>query len=165
MSTEMWVAVAVFAGLNFAAASSGGLFKPGAWYAGLNKPSWTPPNWAFPVVWGLLFALNAWAGWLIWEVAGETRPRVFILYILSLVLNAAWSWLFFGRRRMDLAMIDVALLWVSLAAIVAVFWMIRPIAALPVAPYLIWVSIAAMLNWRMIQLNPGEQKHTASTPT
>ena len=165
MSTEMWIAVAVFAGLNFVAASSGGMFKPGSWYASLNKPSWTPPNWAFPVVWGLLFALNAWAGWLIWEVAGETRPRVFILYILSLILNAAWSWLFFGRRRMDLAMIDVAILWVSLAAIIAVFWMIRPIAALPVVPYLIWVSIAAVLNWRMIQLNPGEQKHAASTPT
>lgn len=154
----MWIAVAVFAGLNLAAASSGGMFKPGAWYAGLNKPSWTPPNWAFPVVWGLLFALNAWAGWMIWEVAGETRPRVFILYILSLILNAGWSWLFFGRRRMDLAMIDVAILWVSLAAIVAVFWLIRPVAALPVLPYLLWVSIAALLNWRMIQLNPDARR-------
>lgn len=157
MDTEMWIAVAVFAGLNFVAASSGGVFKPGAWYAGLNKPSWTPPNLAFPIVWGLLFALNAWAGWMIWEAIGTTRPDVLALYIGSLALNAGWSWLFFGRKRMDLALIDVALLWLSLAAIVALFWSIRPAAALPVLPYLLWVTIAALLNLRMIQLNPRAQ--------
>ncbi|MES2861156.1 MAG: TspO/MBR family protein [Pseudomonadota bacterium] len=156
MSTSMWIAVAVFVGLNFAAASSGSLFKPGAWYRGLTKPSWTPPNWAFPVVWGFLFAINAWAGWLVWEVAGETEPRTFLIYIGSLVLNAGWSWLFFGRRRMDLALIDVCLLWVSLAALVVLFWGLRPIAAIMLAPYLTWVTIAAFLNWRMIQLNPGQ---------
>lgn len=158
MSTEMWIAVAVFVGLNFVAASSGGLFTPGPWYAGLAKPSWTPPNWAFPVVWGLLFALNAWAGWMIWEAVGASRPDVLALYIGSLVLNAAWSWLFFGLKRMDLALIDVVLLWLSLVAVIAVFWSIRPSAALPVLPYLLWVTIAAALNRRMIQLNPAEAR-------
>lgn len=158
MSPDMWIAVAVFAGLNLAAATSGGMFKPGAWYAGLNKPSWTPPNWAFPVVWGLLFALNAWAGWMIWEAIGASRPDVLALYVGSLVLNAAWSWLFFGLKRMDLALIDVALLWLSLVALIAVFWSIRPAAALPVLPYLGWVTIAAALNRRMIQLNPAEAR-------
>lgn len=154
----MWIAVAVFVGLNFAAASSGGMFRPGPWYAALAKPSWTPANWVFPTVWGLLFALNAWAGWLIWEVAGASRPLTFIVYVGSLVLNAGWSWLFFGRRRMDLALIDVALLWLSLAAVMALFWTVRPFAALLVAPYLLWVTIAAFLNLRMIQLNPGVQR-------
>jgi tryptophan-rich sensory protein len=158
MNPDMWIAVAVFAGLNLAAATSGGMFKPGVWYAGLNKPSWTPPNWAFPVVWGLLFALNAWAGWMIWEAIGASRPDVLALYIGSLVLNAAWSWLFFGLKRMDLALIDVALLWLSLVAVIAVFWSIRPAAALPVLPYLLWVTIAAALNRRMIQLNPAEAR-------
>lgn len=158
MSTQMWIAVAVFAGLNFAAASSGGLFKPGSWYAGLAKPAWTPPNWAFPVVWGLLFALNAWAGWMIWEAIGMSRPDVLALYVVSLALNAAWSWLFFGRKRMDLALIDVALLWLSLVAVIAVFWSIRPAAALPVVPYLVWVTIAATLNREMVRLNPTEPK-------
>jgi tryptophan-rich sensory protein len=155
MGTEMWIAVAVFAALNFAAASSGGLFKPGVWYTGLNKPSWTPPNWAFPVVWGLLFALNAWAGWMIWEAIGLSRPDVLALYVGSLLLNAGWSWLFFGRKRMDLALIDVALLWLSLVAVIAVFWSIRPVAALPVLPYLLWVTVAAALNREMIRLNPA----------
>lgn len=158
MSTQMWIAVAVFAGLNFAAASSGGLFKPGSWYAGLAKPAWTPPNWAFPVVWGLLFALNAWAGWMIWEAIGMSRPDVLALYVVSLALNAAWSWLFFGRKRMDLALIDVALLWLSLVAVITVFWSIRPAAALPVVPYLVWVTIAATLNREMVRLNPTEPK-------
>lgn len=155
MSTEMWIAVAVFAGLNLIAASSGGIFKPGAWYAGLNKPSWTPPDLAFPVVWGLLFALNAWAGWMIWEAIGASRPEVLGLYIASLVLNAGWSFLFFGKNRMDWALIDVAILWLSLVAVVAIFWSIRPVAALPVVPYLVWVTIAATLNREMIRLNPG----------
>jgi benzodiazapine receptor len=158
MNPDMWIAIAVFAGLNLAAATSGGMFKPGAWYASLNKPSWTPPNWAFPVVWGLLFALNAWAGWMIWEAVGASRPDVLALYVGSLVLNAAWSWLFFGLKRMDLALIDVALLWLSLAAVIVVFWSIRPAAALPVLPYLAWVTIAAALNQRMIQLNPAEAR-------
>ncbi len=156
MDTSMWIAVAVFVGLNLAAASSGSLFKPGVWYRSLNKPSWTPPNWAFPVVWGFLFAINAWAGWLVWEVAGETQPRTFLIYIGSLVLNAGWSWLFFGRRRMDQAMVDVCLLWISLAVLVVLFWGLRPFAAILLLPYLTWVTIAAILNWRMIQLNPRQ---------
>ena len=150
----MWIAVAVFAGLNFVAASSGGLFKPGAWYAGLNKPSWTPPNWAFPVVWALLFALNAWAGWMIWEAVGASRPDVLALYIGSLVLNAAWSWLFFGRRRMDMALIDVAALWLSIALLIGLFAPISATAAWLLVPYLAWVSFAAFLNLTMLRLNP-----------
>lgn len=157
MEQPDWIAVAVFVGLNFVAASSGGAFKPGPWYASLNKPSWTPPNLAFPIVWGLLFALNAWAGWLVWETVGTGSPLAFGLYVGSLVLNAGWSWLFFGRRRMDLALIDVALLWLSLAAVIVVFWSLRPFAALLLIPYLTWVTIASLLNWRMIQLNPAAQ--------
>lgn len=154
----MWIAVAVFVGLNFVAASSGAVFKPGVWYANLSKPRWTPPNWAFPVVWGFLFAINAWAGWLLWEVAGTSEPLIFVAYILSLMLNAGWSWMFFGRRRMDLALIDVTLLWLSLAALVALFWPLRPFAAMLLLPYLSWVTVAAVLNLRMIQLNPGAQR-------
>jgi len=155
MDSPAWIAIAVFVGLNFAAASSGGVFKPGAWYKSLKKPGWTPPDLAFPIVWGLLFALNAWAGWLVWETVGESRPDVLALYIGSLVLNAAWSWLFFGLRRMDLALVDVALLWLSLAAIFGLFWGIRPFAALLLAPYLIWVTIAATLNLTVLRMNPG----------
>lgn len=157
MDQPDWIAIAVFVGLNFATASSGGVFKPGAWYAALNKPSWTPPNLAFPIVWGLLFAINAWAGWLVWETVGTSSPLAFGLYVGSLILNAGWSWLFFGRRRMDLALVNVVLLWLSLVAIMVVFWDLRPFAALLLIPYLTWVTIASALNLRMIQLNPTVQ--------
>lgn len=157
MDQADWIALAVFAGLNVATASSGSLFKPGAWYAALRKPAWTPPNLAFPIVWGVLFAINATAGWLVWEAVGTGSPLAFGLYVGSLVLNAGWSWLFFGRRRMDLALVNVVLLWLSLVAIMAVFWELRPFTTLLLIPYLTWVTIASVLNLRMLQLNRDVQ--------
>lgn len=94
------IAIAVFVGLNLTAASTGSLFKPGLWYAGLNKPGWTPPNWVLPVVWSFLFAINASAGWLVWKAVGTGSPATIARYVGSLALNADWSWLFFGRLRM-----------------------------------------------------------------
>lgn len=155
MQTPSWLAIAVFIGLNLAAASSGGLFKPGAWYKRLRKPSWTPPNWAFPVVWGLLFSVNAWAGWLVWETAGRSALPALAVYTVSLMLNAAWSWLFFGQRRMAWALVDVVLLWLSLACVILLFWQIRPFAALLLLPYLGWVAIAATLNLTVWRMNPA----------
>jgi len=154
MDAEAWTSLAAFAGANVAAAASGALFKPGAWYASLNRPGWTPPNWAFPLVWLGMFSLNATAGWLVWRAHGVDAAGALAVYGGSLVLNAAWSWLFFGRRRMDLAMVDVGLLWLSIAAVIVLFWPLRPLAALLLGPYLGWVTIAAVLNLRMIQLNP-----------
>lgn len=153
MDSAAWIALAAFVALNFAAASSGGAFRPGAWYASLAKPGWTPPNWAFPVVWLIIFTLNTFAGWLVWNAAGGAALPALAVYAGSLAINAAWSWLFFGRRRMDLALIDVVALWLSIAAVIALFAPISSLAALLVAPYLLWVTIAACLNLRMIQLN------------
>lgn len=76
------------------------------------------------------------------------------VYTVSLGANAARSWLFFGRRRMDLAMIDVVALWLSIAVVIAMFAPISPLAASLLAPYLLWVTIAGLLKFRMIQLNP-----------
>jgi len=60
----------IIAGLVLAAAATGGIFKPGEWYDGLNKPWWTPPGWAFPVVWTILYCMIAYAGWLpvVWTI-------------------------------------------------------------------------------------------------
>lgn len=155
MDAGSWTALAVFVVVNFAAASSGAVFKPGAWYASLNKPDWTPPNWAFPVVWTTLFILNAVAGWRVWETAGAEARTALIVYGVSLVLNAAWSAIFFGLRRMDLALVEVLFLWASLVAVIVLFAPLDLIAAALVVPYLIWVTIAAFLNLRMLQLNRG----------
>ncbi len=117
-----WIALAAFAAVNLLAASSGAVFAPGAWYERLAKPGWTPPNWAFPVVWSIVFALIAYAGWLFWLEAGFERGGVGLaLYGLNLILNAAWSAIFFGLKRPDWAFAEVILLWASIVAVIVAF--------------------------------------------
>jgi benzodiazapine receptor len=146
------MAIAVFIGVVFLAAASGAVFKPGPWYEELQKPSWTPPNWAFPVVWTLLYIMIAYAGWSVWSKVGWSLPIAF--WALQIVLNAAWSWLFFALRRMDLALVDVGLLWLTIAGFIVTAWPVSPIAALLFVPYLAWVTTAGLLNRAVQQLNP-----------
>lgn len=156
----------LFFAVNVLAASSGAVFKPGDWYEGLRKPSWTPPDWAFPVVWSILFAMIAVAGWLVWEAAGWGAGLALGVYGVSLVINAAWSGLFFGLKRMDWALVDVIALWLSIVAVMAVFWPISPLAALLHLPYLAWVTLAGVLNLAMLRLNPraGRARRLDASP-
>lgn len=134
-------------------ASTGAIFEPGSWYEALAKPAWTPPNWLFPVAWTILYMLIAVAGWLVWREVGFGAAALgFAFYFLQLALNAAWTWLFFGMHRMDLALADVAGMWLAIAATIVAFYAIRPGAAWLLVPYLAWVSYAGALNlalWRM----------------
>src|SRR5579885_2785247 len=89
-----------------AAAVIGGMFRPDAWYARLEKPSWTPPNWLFAPVWTLLYIAIAVAGWLVWRI----RPAIsaaLLVWVVQIVLNAMWTWLFFGLRRPAAAFVDI----------------------------------------------------------
>ncbi|MCW2307797.1 TspO/MBR family protein [Rhodobium gokarnense] len=133
------------------AASSGAYFKPDDWYARLDKPRWNPPNWVFPVVWTPLYALIAVAGWMVWNEAGPSL--VMVVWFAQLLLNGTWSWMFFGKRRMDWGMMNVSALWVLVALFIALAWPISMWAALMFAPYLVWVSAAALLNWQVWQMN------------
>lgn len=160
MTIGSLIALAGFALATFTAASSGAVFRPGAWYAALRKPPWTPPNWAFPVVWSVLYLAIATAGWLIWETGGRSALPAIGLFAIHLVLNGLWSYLFFGRRRLDWAMAEVVALWLSIAAMIAAFAPINPVAAWLLAPYLAWVTIASFLNFRLLQLN-GARGHAA----
>lgn len=145
-------AFVIFVLLVVATAASGAVFKPGAWYERLDKPGWTPPDWAFPVVWTILYAMIAYAGWLVWREAG--LGLVVVVWLAQLVFNAMWSWLFFGRKRMDLAFADVVALWLSVAAFIVLAWPVSALAGLLFVPYLVWVTIAAALNYRVWSLNP-----------
>lgn len=147
------IALVVFFLLSFAAASTGAVFRPGDWYASLRKPAWTPPNWAFPVVWSILFCAIALAGWLVWEAAGLAAWPALTLYGVHLLVNAAWSFLFFGLRRLDWAMGEVICLWTMILAMIVTFLEYSTAAALLLTPYLAWVTIAATLNFRLLQLN------------
>lgn len=149
-----------FVGLNFLAATSGGFFKPGDWFEQLKKPSWQPPNWAFPVVWSLLYAINAFAGWLVWEQAGSEGAAFWpmVAYGISLAFNAGWSFVFFGMKRMGLATIEAGLLWLSVAVQILLFLPISQLAGLLLIPYLIWVTIAIALSASVWRLNPQQRK-------
>lgn len=139
--------------LCFSAASLGALFTPGEWYAGLDKPAWNPPGWVFGPVWSVLYALMAVAAWLVWKRGGFGAQRVPLsLFLVQLLLNAAWSPVFFGLERPGLAFVVILLLWLAIAATLNAFRPVSRTAAWLLAPYLAWVSFAAVLNavlWRM----------------
>ncbi len=145
----------VFIAACFAAAMTGAFFGPGKWYEALEKPSWTPPNWAFPVVWTLLYGMIAAAGWMVWTAAAPEAATLAIgLWVAQIVLNALWSPVFFGLRRMDLGMVVVSGMWLAIVGCILVFWPIDITAALLMVPYLAWVSVAAALNLAVWRRNP-----------
>jgi translocator protein len=111
-----------FGGASFGAAATGAIFRPGEWYRQLDKPRWRPPDWLFAPVWTLLYVMIALSGWLVWREKGLADAAVpLTLYAVQLVLNAAWSPIFFGLRRPALAAIEIALLWASIVATILVF--------------------------------------------
>lgn len=139
----------VFAALVAAAAATGSIFRPGEWYAALAKPSWTPPGWIFGPVWAVLYVMIAVAGWLAWRAGATTAVAV---WTVGLVLNAAWSWLFFGQKQIGLAALDILLLASTIGLFIALAYRASPAAGLLFVPYLAWVSFAAALNitiWHM----------------
>ncbi len=145
------LSIVVFILIVMCAASTGAIFSPGDWYERLDKPSWTPPNWVFPVVWTILYIMIAIAGWLVWKVDG---PGLAIaLWGIQILLNGAWSAVFFGLYRMDWAFVVVVLLAAAVLAFAVVSWPISAIASLLFVPYLTWVCIAAALNFTVWQMN------------
>jgi tryptophan-rich sensory protein len=137
---------------SFVAASTGAIFRPGAWYEGLAKPPWRPPNWLFGPAWALLYALIAISAWLVWRADGFGTALV--IWSVHLVINAGWSAVFFGLRRPDLACAWILLLWASIAVTIAAFAPVSLLAAWLLAPYLLWVSFATALNFSIWRRNP-----------
>lgn len=152
-----------FVAVNVLVAMSGAVYKPGDWYETLDRPDWRPPNWAFPVVWTLLYAMIAAAGWLVWREAGgfAAAPVAFGFYALQLALNAVWSWLFFGRKRPDLALIEMGGLWLAILGNAVAFHAVLPLAGWLLAPYLAWVTVAFALNLSILRRNPGSWRGRA----
>ncbi len=149
-----YIALIGFIAVNFMVAMSGAFFRPGAWYDTLSKPSWIPPNWLFGPVWMVLYGMNAVAGWLVWQKVG-LDIAVFSIYAAQLLLNALWSALFFGMRRLRTALYEMMGLWLALVVNIAVFYPIDATAGLLIVPYLLWVSFAFFLNFVMVRLNPS----------
>jgi len=142
-----WVALCLFVGLLAS------LSQPGDWYDGLSKPSWTPPGSVFGPVWAVLYIMAGVAAWLVWKRGGADALWPLVLFGVQLVFNAAWMWLFFDLHLPAIAMLDMVLLWVAVAATIVVFDGWSRAAAILLLPYLIFVSFAALLNFSLWRLN------------
>ena len=142
--------------LCFLAAGLGSLFTMaslGSWYAGLAKPSWNPPSWLFGPVWTVLYAMMAVAGWLVWRRGGAASQLALRCFAGQLVMNVSWSAVFFGLQLPGLAFIEILALWVAIAATLVTSWKVSRAAGFLLAPYLLWVSFAAVLNFAIWRLN------------
>ena len=145
-----------FIGACLLAARIGAAYRPGDWYERLAKPSWRPPNWLFPPAWAVLYLTIAVSGWLVWRTSGFAGAALpLAIYLVQLVLNAAWSPIFFGMRRPDLAFVEIVMLWFSIVATIATFHSLNAAAAWLLLPYLAWVTFAAALNFTIWRMNRG----------
>lgn len=117
------------------------------WYASLNRPSFSPPNWVFGPVWTTLYILLGISFFLIWkESSSKLRNLAIIVFAIQMLLNFAWSFIFFYFNLIGAALIEIILLWISIAAMIYLFYKIKPVAAYLNIPYLLWVSFATILN-------------------
>ena len=124
------------------------------WYPLIQKPWWTPPSAAFGPVWTVLFVLMGVSAWLIWrDSVGSKRRTALLIFVTQLVLNGAWSFLFFGLRSPGWAALEIVLLWSFIVATLLAFARISRLAAGLLLPYLLWVSYAAALNVAIWNLN------------
>jgi benzodiazapine receptor len=137
-----------------AAAAFGGRFAPTAWYQEIAKPPWTPPAWIFGPVWTALYIMMGVAAWLVWRKR-ETPGAVVALgvYVVQLVLNGLWSWIFFYLHRIGLALADLIVLWVLIVVTCVLFWRVRRAAGVLLLPYIVWVTFAGFLNQAIWALN------------
>lgn len=125
------------------------------WYRDLNKPTFTPPDAVFPVVWTTLYALIAFSGWRIWSAEpSRTRNAALRLWISQLAANAKWSQLFFGQHRPTLALADVLALEGAIVSYISAAHKVDRAAAYAFVPYGAWVAFATVLNAEIIRLNP-----------
>lgn len=154
-----WTIFLVFLAACLGAAATGALFPPGDWYDRLDKPSWTPPKWLFPVAWTALYIAMAWAAARVAVLPGNGLALA--LWACQIAFNGLWTPVFFGLRRMGGGLVVIAALWLAVAATTLAFWRLDLVAGLLFAPYLIWVSYASALNFDVWRRNRGLTRETA----
>lgn len=126
-----------------------------SFYAQLIQPVWAPPGWVFGPVWTVLYTMMAIAAWLFWCNGGFRRNKTALsFFLMQLILNALWSWLFFYQQSGALAFAEIIVLWIFITRTLWGFWKTRKAAGALLIPYLAWVSFAAWLNFALWQLNP-----------
>jgi benzodiazapine receptor len=157
MSNSNIIKLIVAISLPLAVGAVAGIFTAEAipvWYASLNQPSFNPPNWLFGPVWTTLYIVMGVSFYLIWKMdTSQNRNRAIGVFLFQLILNFFWSFLFFYFKNLGLALVEIILLWLSIATMIFTFYKVKPIAAYINIPYLLWVSFATALNAAYFYLN------------
>jgi len=151
-----WLSLITAIVLSTAFASAGALLTQlDDWYFNLKQPSWKPPDEAFGIIWSLIFALCAAASWLSWNSTRQVQQRktLLLLYLFNGVLNVLWSVLYFQLHRPDWSLWECLPLWLSVLSLIYYQWPLSRWASLMTIPYLVWVSIATVLNAQTVFLN------------
>ena len=152
-----WAVLGLFAAICLSVAGLGAIFTAGAvrdWYPTLQKPSWNPPAWLFGPVWTILYLMMAIAAWIVWRKRELISVNSSLaLFVFQLILNAAWSPLFFGLRNPLAGLLDIVPLWAAILVTLISFWKISPAAGILLVPYWLWVSFATALNYAVWKLN------------
>jgi len=130
------------------------------WYTELSKPSFNPPDWAFGVVWPILYVMMGVSAFLIWNKGIRSRQAKVAmgLFVFQLVLNGLWTPIFFGLHMMGLALAEIIVLWIAILMTIIAFRKISKAAAYLLSPYLLWVSFAIALNASLWHLNNDPSK-------
>ncbi len=126
----------------------------GGWCKSLNKPTWNPPAYVFGPVWTTLYILMALAAWLVWKKKGFGGAKLELgLFGIQLLLNVAWSWIFFHFHQPGWAFVELVVLWVTIVTTTLMFFRVSKVAGGLMLPYLGWVTFASVLNFTIWQLN------------
>ena len=125
------------------------------WYANLQKPSFSPPNWLFAPVWITLYILMGIAAWLVWRKGWKKKgvKQALTIFGLQLVANSLWSIVFFGLQSPFWALMGIIILWSLILMTILKFKLLSKTASLLLVPYLLWVSFATLLNFAIFRLN------------
>lgn len=151
MGLVFWLLLCVGGGGLVGLTSAGGDTE---WYRSLVKPGWNPPSWVFGPVWTTLYALMGVAAWRVWTVAGfGGQTPALRLFLVQLLVNFSWSYVFFKFQRIELAALVIVVMWVLIALTIRSFAAVDRPAAWLLVPYLAWVTYAATLNGAIAALN------------
>lgn len=127
------------------------LNPPGEWYAALNKPFFSPPNWIFAPAWTALYVIIGFVGWRIWTY--RRNSSAMRLWFTQMILNFIWSPVFFGLHLPALALVIIVMTALVILSFILSSWTRDKVSALLFLPYLFWVSFATLLNAAIVILN------------
>jgi tryptophan-rich sensory protein len=144
--------------LGFTAGRMVATGRDNRWYAALVKPGATPPDWAFPVAWTTIYILMGLALAMVIHARGaRLRGLAISLFFAQLAVNLVWTPLFFGAHQVFWAIVTIGVMLVLAIFTTLVFGRIRKAAAWAMVPYMVWISYAGILTWRIDQLNPNAE--------